>query len=111
MSFSAPICFQQLASNLTKQFALKRATAGQQIIHGIGGDILNLEKTKYLEAEQIRLADCKNNLMYKLHFKRDCGSKNISKICKAIARYQRRQSIVSENQEHFKPVGDVPLTV
>ena len=77
------------ASNLTKQFAYWQSVQqqDQQIIHGIGGDILNLEKDKkYLEAEQIRLAGLQNNLMYKLHFQKEiAGAKISARFARQIA--------------------------
>lgn len=106
------------ASNLTKQFAYWQSVQqqDQQIIHGIGGDILNLEKDKkYLEAEQIRLAGLQKQLDVQVAFfkKEIAGAKKYQQDLqgKIAALSARQQSILSEKSGTFQTtVGDVPLT-
>ncbi len=106
------------ASNLTKQFAYWQSVQqqDQQIIHGIGNDILNLEKDKKnLEAEQIRLAGLQKQLDTQIAFfkKEIAGAKKYQQDLqgKIAALSARQQSIISEKSGTFQTtVGDVPLT-
>lgn len=106
------------ASNLTKQFAYWQSVQqqDQQIIHGIGGDILQLEKDKKeMEAEQIRLAGLQKQLDTQIAFfkKEIAGAKKYQQDLqgKIAALSARQQSILSEKSGTFQTtVGDVPLT-
>jgi len=105
------------ASNLTKQFAYWQSVQqqDQQIIHGIGGDILQLEQDKKeLEAEQIRLAGLQKQLDTQITFfkKEIAGAKKYQQELqgKIAALSARQQSILSEKSGTFQTtVGDVPL--
>lgn len=106
------------ASNLTKQFAYWQSVQqqDQQIIHGIGGDILQLEKDKKeMEAEQVRLASLQKQLDTQIAFfkKEIAGAKRYQQDLqgKIAALSARQQSILSEKSGTFQTtVGDVPLT-